>query len=198
MIALVCIAAGAARAQLEVELLANDAVRMTVSRLGESISRGHPDAPVKISARLEKSAAYRGEGLTMLIAPDRAFSAKTIEEAGEKAVPAGWVAVRGVVPMVQGKRVPVDRLATAEVDGKELVILFLAVRKEGENRILEVYSEGATPLRRVTLARKDKAGGVPHPLQARFANLDREAEEVDWILVLDGGYEATLRLATTH
>lgn len=195
-VALLVIAAGVAAAQIEVEALPDDVVRKAAMRLGEMVAKAFPDPALKIVGGAEKAVGYRGEGVIVIMLPDRGFTSKTIEEAGAQAAPVGWIALRGLAPVVQGKTIPLSGLATVQPDGngKEVAVLFLGVRKEGENRVLDLYSRGAKPLYQARLTHKEAGNTAPRPLEAKFANLDRAAMQVDLVVALGGTYQATLRM----
>lgn len=195
---LALIAAGAVWSDLEVERVADDAASKAAATVREIVSRTFPDAAIKITASAEKAVAYKCEGLAMLLVPDHGFTAKSIDDAADKAAPAGWIVLRGVVPVVDGQRIASSRLATARPEGSErdVTILFLAVRKDGDKRLLDVYSRDAKPFCQLPLTRKEKR--ATRPLEATFTNVDRDAKQVDCVAALDGAYEATLRLGAAE
>src|ERR1051325_5748287 len=104
--------------------------------------------------------------------PDRGLDAKTIGDAGEQPTPVAGTALRGLAPVVDGKLAAPAGLANVEPDesGMPVTLLFLGVRKDGEKRLLEVYSKEAKPLCSLPLTRKEAPGD--RPIDARLANLD--------------------------
>jgi hypothetical protein len=186
--------------EIALERVPDEAVRMGVTRLSTLISRMFPDPPVKVSPSADTSAAYKGEGVVLLVVPDSGLGKKSLEEASEKATPAGWLVVRGLGPVVEGGIPPLDRLATLESDGNEgrVTLLFLAVRREGEKRLLEIYSRGTKPLLRLTLSRKEGAAARTLPLDVNLHNLDPAAKQVDCLVLLPDGHQAELRLGANE
>lgn len=191
---------GVALAQTEVMMVPDETVQQVAPKVIAALSQNFPNAPLKIDGVAEKTVAYHsGDSPALLLMPDRGFTAKTVADAGEKTAPAGVLALRGLVPVLEGKRLPSEKLAKLAPDGNahDVGVLFLGVKKgTNGNPVLEAYSADPKPLLEVSLARKTTKEEGMRPLTAEFANLDRTAKQADMVITLDGTYEATLRIAS--
>lgn len=196
-LALAVVAAGAAWAQDGLVMVPDDTVRQVAPLILEALSEHHANMPVKVDGVADKTVAYRAEGPALLLIPDRNLAAKAVREAGEKTVPAGVVALRALVPVADGKRVSAEKLAllTPEGQGRDVVLLFLGVKKEGANLVLEVYSKEQQPLFKAPLTAKPNPENGALPLTATFANIDKAAKQADVVVHLDGAYQANVRIA---
>lgn len=186
-------AAGAARAQLELEKVPDEQTKKVAVQVAELIPSSGTNAGITFVSAPEKAIAYKAGKLAFLLTPDRELTAKSVTDAGNKSISLGWLALRGTVPVLDGKVAPPAVLATARpADSQPVTFLFFGVHKDGEKRILDVYSRDGMPMLKLPLTHVEKEPETP--LDIKLANLDRETKQVDCVLTVLGGYTATVRL----
>jgi len=196
--ALALLAGAAASEDAPVERVPDEVLQKALPRVVGLIEKALSDAAFKVSPLAEKAVAYKCDGgPVLLLVPDAGLSKKSIEDAAAKVSPAGWVVMRGIGPVVNGGIPPLERLARIEPDDSAPVtVLLLGVRQEGDKRVLEVYSRETKPLLSAAISHKE--GAADRVLDLKLGNVDQAAGQADVILLLPGGYEATLRVGATQ
>jgi hypothetical protein len=186
--------AGVARANLMSEEIPADFVAQFAPFALQLLQAQFPDPPVKVEPLAEKTKGYHvQQQVAVVTMPDKNLTAKSIAECGEKAVPVAVCFTRAL--SVEGKDgvVNADKLAAADFNGMlKIPVFFLAVKGEGENRLLEVYSKDGTPL--VVAPLKKQAGDDAAPVTVKLTNVDLEKKKADAAVSLPGGYETTLKM----
>lgn len=190
---LVFLAAAAAwAAQQAPERLASDEIGQLAGPLQNGIEERIQNPPVAVAINADQAFGFKANGMpVMVVLPDKNLTAAAVEGAGEKPVPVGIIATHDISVIVKDKPVPFDQLNVLEFGDVKVPIFFVAVRKKGDDRVLEVYSKEKTPLATVTLkpATADKAA-----LAVAFENLNAEKKQADLVLTLGGAYRGTVRI----
>jgi hypothetical protein len=132
--------------------------------------------------------------------PVKGLAAKTIEEAGEKPVPVGVIALRNIAFVADGKKLTLDQVPTIDPGNGQPkgAVLFFAVRKQGNDRVLEVYGLGEKPLGRATLAKTATADAAAKPIGMKLVGIDKNAGHADVAVILGGAYQGTLQFGPTE
>jgi hypothetical protein len=187
-------AAGIARAEVAAEAIPAEVITQYGAVAVLLIQAQFPDPPVKVDPAPESAVGYHVEQkVGVVVIADRNLTQKAVEEAGEKSVPIGVLATQALT--LQEKDAPIkgDRLAIADLNGKvKLPLFFLAVKGQGEQRILEVYSKDGKPL--YTSPLKKQAGDQERPLGLKLSNIDLPGKKLDATVSVAGAYEGTLHL----
>jgi hypothetical protein len=194
MAAMLAVTVGIAHAEVVADAIPADVLAQVAMFAVPLIQTQFPNPPVKIDPATDKVIGYHvDQKVALLMMPDKAFTAKSIEEAGEKEVPVGVIATRSLSLQEKDAVVGGDRLAVADFNGLyKLPVFFLAVKGNGADRILEVYSKEGKSLLSVPL--KKQASDAAIPLNVKLTNIDLEKKKMDATLSLGGAYEGTLNL----
>jgi hypothetical protein len=170
----------------QVQLLAPFAIQLLQEKI--------PNPPIKVDPEPTKALGYHVQQKVAAVAmPDKALTARVIEEAGEKDVPVAILATRSLsVEEKEDVVVPSERLATVDIAQIKLPVFFLSVKGKGDERTLQVYSKDGTPLTTVPL--KKQSGDTAVPLAMKLTNIDLEKKRLDLVFSLTGTYETTLKL----
>ena len=192
--AVLVLAAGVARADVEAMAISPDYLAQVAPLAILLIQQQFPNAPVKVDPAADKAVGYHVEQKVGVVAmPDKNFSAKSIDEAGEKEVPVGVIATLSLSVQDKDTVISGDRLAVADLNGMaKLPLFFLAAHAKGADRVLEVYSKDGKPL--VSIPLKKQASDAAMPLNVKLTNIKIEDKKLDATLILGGAYEGTLNL----
>jgi hypothetical protein len=192
--AVLVLAAGIARAEAVAMAISPDYLAQVAPLAILLIQQQFPNAPVKVDPAADKVVGYHVDQKVGVVAmPDKNFTAKTIDDAGEKEVPVGVIATLALSVQDKDTVFSGDRLAVADLNGMaKLPLFFLAAKANGADRVLEVYSKDGKPL--VSIPLKKQASDPAMPLNVKLTNIKIEDKKLDATLSLGGAYEGTLPL----
>jgi hypothetical protein len=156
------------------------------------------EPPLKTDVDPEKACALGvGEARIMLI-PEKGLSEDTFRKASQDVQPVGQLWMRLLVPAMDGKAVPEDRLRIVTIPGlnNELPLSLVGVRKvAGDQLELVLYGKDREPFLRVPL-RKAEVKQEQEPVDLN----GKEGENHTGILTLKilGKYEAQVMVAKSE
>lgn len=186
--------AGVARAEVNAEAIPADYIQQFAPLAVGLFQQQFPNPPVKVDPDAEKAQGYHmKEKIGALVFPDKNVTAKAIDEVKEQEVPVGILATLSLTLEAKGRTVPAEELAVADLNGQlKLPVFFLAVKAEGENKMLTVYSKDGKAL--TTSMLKKQAGDAKQSVGLKLSNIDLENKRLDANVSLGGAYEGTLKL----
>jgi len=190
----VLFAVGVARAEVAAEAIPADYIQQFAPLAVGLFQAQFPNPPVKVEPNAEKAHGYHlKEKIGVLVFPDKNVTAKSIEEAKDKEVPVGILATLSLTLETKDRVVPAEELAVADLNGQlKLPVFFLAVKAEGADRALTIYSKDGKALTTTTL--KKQAGDANQPVGLKLTNIDVEKRKSDATVSIGGAYEGTLKL----
>jgi hypothetical protein len=192
--AVLVLATGIARAEAVAMAISPDYLAQVAPLAILLIQQQFPDAPVKVDPAADKAVGYHVEQKLGIVAmPDKNFTAKSIDDAGDKEVPVGVIATLSLSVEDKGTVISGERLAVADLNGMaKLPLFFLAAKANGADRVLQVYSKDGKPL--VSIPLKKQASDAATPLNVKLTNIKFDEKKLDAVLSLGGAYEGTLNL----
>lgn len=195
-LAVACVAAAAARAQIAAEPIPAEFLQQFAPFATALFQQQFPNPPVKLDLQADKAVGYHVKEMVGIVAvPDRNLSARAIEEIADRELPAGVVTTKSLSIQDRDTVINGDRLALLDLNGAaKLPVFFLAIRASGNERVLAIYArEAGKPL--LTVPLKKQAGDLERPIALKLANIDPEKRTLEATLSFAGSYEATLKMA---
>lgn len=154
----------------EVERVDADKVMMFAKPLAD-LAGGLKDLPVKVTPDVAKAMAIaKGEHAAMII-PDAKLTREAIDKIDREIIPAGYLFLRKITPMIAGSPVPLGQHRTVEFDhdGKTITVavLPLAIGKIAGRTVLLVYTNEKSATHVTPLHANDAARDYPLDLDAQ-------------------------------
>jgi hypothetical protein len=189
-------AAGIARAEVVAEAIPSDTIQTVAPFAVQAIQQQFPNPPVKVDPNTEKIFGYHvKQAVAMVVVPDRNLTAKAIEETADSDVPVAIVTTKSLSFREKDKETVVsgDKLAVADVNGVlKLPVFFLSIKRQGADRVLQIYSKDQKPVLSAPLKKEGEASDAP--LTVKLTNIDLEKKTLDATFFLAGGYQSTFKL----
>ncbi|MBM3458333.1 MAG: hypothetical protein FJX77_07355 [Armatimonadetes bacterium] len=187
-------AVGVARAEVMAEALPAEQIQLYAPIAKQLIQEQFPNPPIKVDSDPARTFGYHvQEKIGVFVMPDRAISPAAVKDPGDKSVPVALLVTKDLSIREKDTPVPPTRLAVADLNGQiKLPVFYVAVRAQGDDRIVDVYSREAKPL--ASIAAKKLAAAPDEPVGLKLSGVDLEKKQANAILTVAGGYEATLPL----
>ena len=186
---------GVARAEVTAMPIPADIIQNFVPLAVQLIQAQFKEPPVKVDVSTDHVVGYHvNQMVGLLVLPDKNFTAKTITDAGDKDVPVAVLATKSLSLQDRDTVVNGDRLAVAGLNGAiKIPVFFVAVKAQGADRVLDVYSkDGSKPI--LTVPVKKQTAETTQPIDMKFSNIDLEKKRLDVTLNLGGSYESTFKM----
>ncbi|MFN3649383.1 MAG: hypothetical protein ACK47B_07350 [Armatimonadota bacterium] len=191
--AAVLAATGIARAAVDAEPIPADYLQQLAPIALQLFQDQFPNPPVKVTANLEKVSGYHVmQQVGVVVMPDKNLTADAVAKSAEKEAPAAIVVARGLTFKNKDKAVPAERIANADLGQAKLPVYFFAVKGEGEERSLLIYSKDAEPIATAPMKKRETAG--TDQFELKLANVDLEKKTAELKVGVGGTHETTLNL----
>jgi hypothetical protein len=183
-------AAGIARAEVAAEAIPPATVSAIAPIAAKLLQEQVQMPPVKVDLNPDKALGYHvQQKVAVVLMPDRAITAKAIEEVADKEIPVCVVATKSLCFQDKDVVISGDKLSYVEFEGTfKLPVFFLTVKGKDDERSLTIYSKNNTPL--TTCALKKEAGDPETPVQVKLSNIDLEKKSLEVTFNIGGAYQS--------
>lgn len=157
------------------------------------------DAAINIDPDTKRPFAMKGGGeVGVMVIPETKL-AKEIEHAGEGITPVGQIWMKGVLPVLGGSTVTMDKLRTVTIeDGSKsalVPVLFVGMQSgEGGAKELVIYSQDKTALATLLLKPVEQEQKLP----LEFSAVKAGERTADVTLTIIGKYQASFGIAAEN